>query len=307
MFRDKELKRVICAMHIAAVTKSIGLLILVVGFRLMVAGTPPADSLLSLELSDGSLLKGTIIAEEPDSVVFMTTSGLRITLPKSIIVSRRTAHGRMVTGEFRRSDPNYTRLLFTPTGHPLGKGVGYITDYYVFFPGIAYGLTDRLSIMAGFSLIPGIPLRDQMVYVAPRFGLTLADRFSFSSGFLYLTAPDDFSAGIGFLTGSYGPPGRCITVGIGRGFSGENGDIEWARSPILVWGGNFRLSNSLSLVSENWMMPGENFDIGWQPFSIAIRFFGEHIAVDAGAIILLEILKEGIPIPWLSFVYNFGS
>ncbi|MGC9364003.1 MAG: hypothetical protein ACP5FZ_05460 [Fidelibacterota bacterium] len=125
-------------MHVAAIAKRIVLLILAVGFRLMVAGTPPADSLLSLlslELSDGSLLQGTIIAEEPDSVVFMTASGLRITLPKSIIASRRTAHGWMVTGEFRRSDPNYTRLLFTPTGHPLGKGVGYMTELLCFFSG----------------------------------------------------------------------------------------------------------------------------------------------------------------------------
>ncbi|MCK4639836.1 MAG: hypothetical protein KAU06_00725 [Candidatus Marinimicrobia bacterium] len=46
---------------------------------------------------------------------------------------------------------------------------------------------------------------------------------------------------------------------------------------------------------------------GIQPFSVAPRFFGEHIAVDVGSIIMFEILEEGFPIYWLSFVYNFGG
>ena len=43
-----------------------------------------------------------------------------------------------------------------------------------------------------------------------------------------------------------------------------------------------------------------------QPFGLAVRFFGERVAVDAGFILVGEILKEGFPLPWLSFVYNFG-
>ena len=58
-----------------------------------------------------------------------------------------------------------------------------------------------------------------------------------------------------------------------------------------------RLSNSVSLVSENWIITCGNFDLGTQPFSVAVRFFGEHITVDVGVIIMLEILKEGFLIP----------
>jgi len=57
------------------------------------------------------------------------------------------------------------------------------------------------------------------------------------------------------------------------------------------------LSNSVSLASENRIITCGNFDLGTQPFSVAVRFFGEHIAVDMGAIIMLEILEEGFPIP----------
>ena len=62
-----------------------------------------------------------------------------------------------------------------------------------------------------------------------------------------------------------------------------------------------------SLVSENWFITGEDFSLSEQPFGIALRFFGQNLAVDLGAIIIGEIIKEGFPIPWLSFVYHFGG
>jgi len=271
-----------------------------------------ADSLISLELSDGSILRGAIVSEDADTVIFITSAGLKITMPRSTIVSRSVTRGRMVEGRFHRFDPNYTRLLFTPTGRPLRKGEGYFTDYYVYFPGVAYGLTDHLSFMAGISVIPGAGLDNQMLFVAPRYGVELSEQFALSGGFLYMSFGGEFSTGIAFATGSYGLQDKCFTAGIGMGYTyneNEEGvkEFEFAKHPILVWGGNIRLSNSISFVSENWIITSEDFDMGFQPFSVALRFFGEHIAVDAGAIIMLEILEEGFPIPWLSFVYNFGG
>jgi len=269
-----------------------------------------ADSLITLELSDGSILRGTIISEEADTVTIVTSAGLTITLPKSTIIARNITRGQMVEGRFHRFDPNYTRLLFTPTGRPLRKGEGYFTDYYVFFPGVAYGLTDHLSFMMGISIIPGVGLDKQMFFAAPRYGAELSEMFALSGGFLYMSFSGEFATGLAFVTGTYGPQERCFTAGIGLGYTYDKNEVgekefEFAKHPIFVWGGNVRLSNSVSLVSENWIITGGNFDLGTQPFSVAVRFFGEHIAVDAGAIIMFEILKEGFPIPWLSFVYNF--
>ncbi|MBU0712833.1 hypothetical protein KKC74_05810 [bacterium] len=271
-----------------------------------------ADSLISLELSDGSILRGTIVSEDADTVTFITSAGIKITMPKSTIATRSVTRGRMVEGRFHRFDPNYTRLLFAPTGRPLRKGEGYFTDYYVFFPGVAYGLTDHISIMAGISVLPGVGLGEQMLFVAPRYGTEISEMFALSGGFLYMNFGGEFSTGLAFATGTYGTQEKCFTAGIGLGYTynendAGNKEFEFAKHPIFVWGGNIRLSNSISFVSENWIITGENFDMGFQPFSIALRFFGEHIAVDAGAIIMLEILEEGFPIPWLSFVYNFGG
>jgi hypothetical protein len=70
-------------------------------------------------------------------------------------------------------DPNYSRLLFSPTGRPLRKGDGYFSDYELVFPGVAVGVTDHLSIAGGVSIVPGLRLSEQVAYVSPRLGWNL--------------------------------------------------------------------------------------------------------------------------------------
>jgi hypothetical protein len=104
-----------------------------------------------------------------------------------------------------------------------------------------------------------------------------------------------------------GPPDKSFTAGIGLGYTKEEDeDFKFADRPVILLGGNIRLSNSIALVSENWFITGGDFELGNQPFALAIRFFGERLAADVGAILIGEVIDEGFPIPWLSFTYNFG-
>ena len=82
--------------------------------------------------------------------------------------ARRTA--RAARAVAAGLDPNYSRLLFAPTGRPLAKGDGYFSDYELVFPGVAYGLTDNLSLAGGVSVIPGLGLGEQLFYVSPKLG-----------------------------------------------------------------------------------------------------------------------------------------
>ena len=47
------------------------------------------------------------------------------------------------------SDPSYSRLMLAPTGRPLAEGDGYLSDHYVLFPAVAYGITDNVSLLGG--------------------------------------------------------------------------------------------------------------------------------------------------------------
>lgn len=267
----------------------------------------PSDSLVSISLKDGTTLKGEIVKKDEATITVVTLGGLEVKVPKSLVISIKPIRGRVAEGVFYRFDPNYSRLMFAPTGRPLQKGEGYFSDYYVFFPGISYGFTDQISIMAGISVFPFVGFTEQFKYVAPRIGIRASDEFALSAGVLYVSIAGEFSAGIAFAVGSIGQQDKSFTAGIGLGYTkGENGDFEFAKHPIIMLGGNVRISNNIALVSENWFITGEDFELGNQPFGIAIRFFGDRLAVDVGVIIIREIIKEGFPIPWLSFVYNFG-
>lgn len=269
----------------------------------------PSDSLVSVELRDGTIVRGTIVEQDETIVVLLTVGGAEVRMPRSSIVSIRPIRGRVADGVFRRFDPNYSRLLFAPTGRPLQKGDAYFSDFYVFFPGIAYGISDHLSLMAGMSIIPGISLTQQLFYVAPRLGWRQSDNVAVSVGALYASIlEEDISAGIAFAVGTFGEEDASFTAGLGLGYTkGENSDFELADHPIIMLGGNVRISNGIAFVTENWLITGEDFELDEQPFTVALRFFGEHIAVDAGLILVGELLDDGFPIPLLSFVYNFGS
>ena len=73
-------------------------------------------------------------------------------MPRNSIVSTRNI--KSSNGALTRSDPNYSRLMFTPTGRPLRSGQGYWSNYYISFPGITYGLTNQISITAGLRSFP---------------------------------------------------------------------------------------------------------------------------------------------------------
>ena len=267
----------------------------------------PPDSAVTVSIIDGTRLTGQIVSRDDAGILLVTPTNLEIKIPLASIISIEPLRGRVVEGVVLRSDPNYTRLMFAPTGRPLQAGDGYYSDYYVFFPGLSYGLTNHMSITAGLSLFPGIAIDKQIITLAPRVGVQLSETEAVSAGILYLTVPDEGAAGFAFATGSLGHFDRSLTAGIGIGYTkdGRDADFEFANGPILMVGGNIRLSDSVALVSESWLITGENLSLAEQPFGITWRFFGEQIAADVGFIIIGEVIKHGVPIPWLSLVYHF--
>lgn len=263
-----------------------------------------ADSLMSISLTDGTQLEGIITQETETHIFVETQSGLEIKVPRTSIVAIKKRRA----GAFFRPDPNYTRLMFAPTGRPLRRGDRYFFDYYVFFPGMAYGFSDRLGVAAGLSVVPGLGLSEQVLSVAPKVGLYDSGDVALSMGVLYMNVADEGAGGMAFVVGTKGSPDKSFTCGIGLGYIAEEGeDVDFTEHPVLLLGGNIRLSESMALVSENWLITGEDLGLDQQPLGLALRFFGPRIAVDAGVIIIGEVLKEGFPIPWLSFVYNFDD
>jgi|SaaInlStandDraft_2_1057019.scaffolds.fasta_scaffold02250_2 hypothetical protein len=264
------------------------------------------NTLVAITLTDGTQLQGTILRQDKTHITIATSSGLEVKVPRDSIVSTRNI--KSSNGALTRSDPNYSRLMFAPTGRPLRRGQGYWSNYYIFFPGITYGLTNQISMTAGLSVFPGLGLGDQLLSLAPKIALYQNDDFALSAGTLYMSISDEGGGGMAFLVGTKGSPDKSFTAGLGLGYINEKDEpVDFAAHPVILLGSNIRLSDSLALVSENWFITGENLGLDEQPIGIALRFFGKDLAVDLGAIIIGKVIKEGFPIPWLSAVYHFGD
>jgi hypothetical protein len=289
------------------------------------AADEAATGVVTITLKDGGTLVGTIVAEDESAVTLRTSSGLELRLPKQAIASRETPKA---TGEVRStsplSDPNESRLMFAPTGRPLGKGNGYFSDHYVVFPGFAVGLTNNLSLAGGISTIPALGLSEQLFYVSTSAGWSLGDKAAVAvGGFLAGGASDDladFGGAALFGVGSVGHSDRSLSVGLtflalreqedvyGRHGEYLSSETKWRfrDAPVVMVGGSLRVARNLSLISESWLFPGKDFELSQQPFGVALRFFNGRISADVGVVLVAEVLEEGFPVPWLSFSYHFG-
>jgi hypothetical protein len=105
------------------------------------------------------------------------------------------------------------------------------------------------------------------------------------------------SAGIVYGVGTYGTDDNSFTAGLGYGYA----DKQMADKPMVMLGGEYRLSRRTAFVTENWIFPG----IDQPVVSAGIRFFGEGMCFDLA---LVNVIGEGAVapgIPYADFVINF--
>ena len=266
---------------------------------------PDSTQIQVLETTDGSTNIGRIVEIGAEEIAFKTDLGI-IHIPISKIKHIETVSVDLIQkGELWFANPNITRLFFAPTARMLKQGKGYFANYYLFFPGFAYGITDRFTLGGGLSIFPGVDMNDQLFFVAPKFGLIQEKTFSFAMGALLARLPGDDDVfqddpeGAGILYGvtTFGQPDASLTAGLGYGFVG--GDL--ADRPMVMIGGEKRLTPRTAFVTENWIFPGIDEPL----ISYGIRFFGKRLSVDLG---LINTIGEGAifpGVPYIDFVVQF--
>jgi hypothetical protein len=257
-----------------------------------------SSQLQVLTLRDGSTLIGRISAIGVDSLTVDASVGTFSVAITSVAGVQYVSADRMKEGEYWFPNPNSTRLFFAPSGRMLERGEGYVSDYEVFFPGAAYGLTDNVSIGGGVSLIPA-GLDQELFYITPKIGGEVSKNVNLAVGALVVGGiPDESTVGIVYGVGTFGPPDASITAGLGYGFAGTS----IASNPVAMLGGEFRVARRVSLVSENYVIVGPH---SANPlFSYGVRFMGEKITVDL-ALFNASRSGAGIGFPFVDFVFKF--
>lgn len=269
---------------------------------------PPEDKSQVITLQDGSTLVGRITEVSETEVKFKTDMGeMTVSIAKIKDVKEISA-ASMKGGEYWFPNPNATRLLFGPTGRSLKAGKGYVYDLWVFFPGVAFGITDNFMVAGGASIIPGID--DQMFYVMPKFGFPAGKNLNLAASLVaFRVWVETIYFGLG--TATVGSEDRSFTCGLGVAFT----EHRMANKPAATLGGEYRMSRKTALVGESWFIPG---DVKEGLIGIgALRMFGEELTVDAGIGFSLqdktemnenfeEVSETKVNwIPYVDFVWNF--
>jgi hypothetical protein len=184
------------------------------------------------------------------------------------------ARGRLVDGAFWRRDPNQTRLFFGPTARTLPEGDGYLSVFELFFPIVAVGVNDRVTLAGGTPLFFFSGSGGHPFWFAPKVGLVQDDRIEVAVGVLALFGTGSTeSVGIVYGISSFGDPDGGVHLGAGWGY--DRGDL--ASRPALMLGGETRIGPSTKLITENYLFPSDGGVI-----SAGIRFFGERLSADLG-------------------------
>lgn len=255
---------------------------------------PDSAHMQIVTLRDGSTIFGRIVSVNADTVTFQTGAGSMQLAAGAIREIKEIPRADMREGSYWFPNPNSTRLFFAPTGQMLKKGEGYVSDYELFFPGIAYGLTDNISIGGGVSLIPA-SASDQAYYFTPKIGFSVAEKVHLAAGVLFAGTKGG-TGGVYYAVGTLGDGNGSVTLGGGYGFAG--GKIE--RKPVGMLGAEKRISRRIAIVTENYLLPVSNDNI---LYSFGLRFMGEKITTDLA---LFNVANSGvIGLPWVDFVFRF--
>lgn len=261
---------------------------------------PPVDSsaVMALRLTDGSELMGRVVVVDDTSLTLLTFAGARVILPRSSILSWRRQSGRLTAGGFQRSDPNTSRLFFGPTARTLPRGDGYFADYYLFFPVAGVGVSDRVMLSGGVSLVPGAT--SQLMYVGGKVGLVRYTNAAVAVGGFWGTVPGESNAslGMGYAVTTVGDEDHAITLMGGIPFTTQ----DLAPEPLFMVGGETRAGKGAKLMAELWVLP----EVTEVPALFGVRWFGEKLAVNFGFIHVLGGGIDGWPlIPWMDFAVNW--
>lgn len=247
--------------------------------------------------NEGSSLTGHITEISETTVKMVTDVGTLDIEISRIAEYREIADARKVGSTYWFPNPNATRLFITPTARALKQGEAYYQNTYVFINGFAYGLTDHLAVGGGLSLIPGA--EEQMWYITPKISSQIKGNLHMAAGVsLFGTTAGGETAGFLYGVATLGSGNASITMGSGIGFQ----EGEWVEKPLIVLGGEKRISRRVSFVTENLFVSGEDLVA-----SFGLRFFGDRMACDLAFFRPLSADIEGFPfLPYVDFLVFFN-
>lgn len=197
------------------------------------------------------------------------------------------------------------RLFGGPTGRTLPGGTGSVGVIELFFPYVAYGITDRLQVSGGTVIAPEIV--GDIFWFEPKVGILSRPGLHVAVGAVAFFASrelDEGSIGAVHLTGTFGDERKALTVGAGFPFYADAEDTVWADEPVASLGGELWVGQSVKLISENYFVLSEPGEYGL--VTGGARIVAGRLSADVGLGGLLGE-DQGCCLPIVNFAWALGG
>lgn len=263
----------------------------------------PVDSstVIVFHRTKGSHVVGRVVAADDSSLTVVTLKSARVVLPRRSVESWRVRRGTFTGAGFRDTDLNTSRLFFGPTARTLERGRSYLAAYDVFIGAGAYGVSDRVMLSLGSSMMEQADGGHVgPAWVDARVGIVRSPKAAFAVGALWgtVTGPGGGSIGNGYAVVTFGSNDHAVTVMGGYPFTRRN----IANQPTFMLGGETRVSSHFKLMTEVWRVPSTTgTHTVW-----GVRWFGDRMAVTVGAIHRVDGHLRAFPVgPWLDIAFHW--
>lgn len=219
-------------------------------------------------LKDGTLLRGTILEERDDAVVFETASLGRLEITRDRI--ERIARAKDPAGVI--TDPDQNSIMFCPTPATLPRGTAYFRDFELFVLNFGFGVTDALDLSLGTLF----PFSGDVLMLSGGAKLRLLDRESSPLGLAltgsYTKLEETHFGAFGAVAG-VGDAQRSLNLAVNLAYD-DDGDTE----AIFIVGGDWQGGRHTKIFAEffssSTLLQDEDDDLeGF--INIGLRLFGE--------------------------------
>ncbi len=172
-----------------------------------------------------------------------------------------------------------SRLFYAPTGRMLEPGQGYVAFDGLILVTVETGVTNWFSIGAGTSpLFWFVEDVRGPFWVTPKCKLYSGPRTSVAAGAVSVFVPGEAgSVGLAYVVSTMGTAERSFTIGGAFGYITDDGEGNpGVSSPLVIIGGERRVSPRLSVITENWIGAHGGFA------TLGVRRHGRRMQGDIG-------------------------
>ena len=249
------------------------------------------EQIVVIKMKNGDEYKGTISKRDIETIVLKTVNG-----EINLIASNLSAiEDYNYEGKFEFDNPHDTRYFFGPSGIPIKKGKGYYQNILVTTNFFNYGVTKNISIGGGFEFITTL-IGSPIWFLTPKVGFDISDNIHLGGGFIMAGFAAEGTATLGYGVFTLGQSETNLSIGAGYGLL----DGELSDYPAIMISGTHRISKSIALLSENYVIPNSFY------FGIhGIRILSKKNSFDIGAIVIPEIAEDLPALPYVGYVRVF--